>query len=63
MTKTKTLEDGTTCILVHVEDEENEVRCHWHHDPGNPLEGLYGLLVKSASLGVICDVGDWGECE
>ncbi len=66
MTTTKTLKDGTQCIKVHVVDGENEVRVHWHDDAWEGVDtgSQRGLLVKSASLGTICDVGDVvGECD
>ena len=58
-TETRRLSDGTVCTHVTVQDEENEVRVHIHEDDLWPI----GLRVTSATLGVIVETGDVGDCD
>ena len=73
MTTITKLSNGE-CILVTMQDEENEVRVHLHLDGGICYQDLYGgicyqdlvgLVVKSAKLGLLYEEGSvmGGECQ
>lgn len=52
------------CILVTMQDEENEVRVHLHLGDGYRFDRMMGLIVKSAKLGLLYEEGSvvGGEC-
>ena len=69
MTTVTKLSNGE-CILVVMQDEENEMRVHLHparrafEDDLRYFEPLVGLVVKSAKLGLLYEEGSvvGGEC-
>ena len=56
MTTVTKLSNGE-CILVVMQDEENEVKVHLHLDEGISRQALVGLVVKSAKLGLLYEEG------
>ena len=58
MTTTTPLGDGVTCLQVAMQDEENDLRAHFHRNAAMNVCVMVGLEVRSAKLGTLYSSGE-----